>query len=312
MTLVGRGATGAVYQITASIAVKRARTGEDEQTDHAHEQKIFRILENHSPIPYLIRCHYQRPQDTFLEFAANGCMATLLNRSQERDGVRVLGVSQLLDSQDVLRWMRQLCLAAAGLEEIGLAHGDIRPGNMLLDADWNLKLCDLDRAMDVGEDIMVLTEPFGRLLNQEEDGRGGGGEGGVAGTYGKAGARTETFAIGSVYYTLLRGHEPFETEDWGKGHFVVLTEKFQKKDYPPLMDSAEDVIIRKCWEGEYRRVRDLVAEFSGDEDAKEDEQDGWIVEDHRQQLQQQQWLKAQRMDCIAYIENGSVDMLNRF
>jgi hypothetical protein len=64
---------------------------------------------------------------------------------------------------------------------------------MLLDANRDLRLSDLDRGMKIGEDIAVLTEPFGRLLDQK-DGVG-------AGTYGKAGARTETFAIGSVYYT---------------------------------------------------------------------------------------------------------------
>lgn len=51
---------------------------------------------------------------------------------------------------------------------------------------------------------MVLTETYERLLDTEEEG--------AAGTYGMAGARTEIFAIGSVYYTLLRGHEPYETE----------------------------------------------------------------------------------------------------
>lgn len=45
--------------------------------------------------------------------------------------------------------MRQLCLAIGGLEKIGLAHGDIRPGDMLLDADWNSKLSDFDRAMHI-------------------------------------------------------------------------------------------------------------------------------------------------------------------
>ena len=143
--------------------------------------------------------------DTFLELVPNRCLVTLLNEYQIRNGSQVLEVTQLLDIKITHRWMRQLCLAVAGLKQIGLAHSDIRPGNMLLDADWNLKLSDFDRTLKIGEDIPVLSDPFERLLNKEDDGD--------AGTYGEAGARTECFAIGSVYYTVLRGHEPYEKED---------------------------------------------------------------------------------------------------
>lgn len=104
--------------------------------------------------------------------------------------------------------------AAAALEEFGLTYGDVRPGNMLLDSNWNLKLNDIDRAMKIGEEVTVITE----------DGEG-------ASTYGKAGARTKT--LGSVYYTLLRGHEPLKTEAWGREHLVILSKKFQDKDIPP-------------------------------------------------------------------------------
>ena len=99
--------------------------------------------------------------------------------------------------------MKQLYFAAAGLERVRLAHGDICPGNMLLNAKYDLVLNDLDRAMEIGDEVAVFTEPYGRLLKKDA--------GAEAGTYGKAGAWVETFAIGSVYYTLLRGHEPYET-----------------------------------------------------------------------------------------------------
>ncbi|CAD0056144.1 unnamed protein product [Aureobasidium pullulans] len=111
-------------------------------------------------------------------------MSLLLNKYQKRDeqnGWKVLEITQALDSQDIDRWMEQLCDVAATLERLGLAHNDIRPGNMLLDAERNLKLADLDRI--------------------------------DAGSYGKVGARTEIFAIGSVFYSLLRGYEPYETEN---------------------------------------------------------------------------------------------------
>jgi atypical protein kinase C zeta type len=292
MSLIGRGTNGTVYQLSAFIAVKRARTGEEEQADHANEQKIFQFLKNHPQIPHLIRCFYQRPHDTFLELAPNGSVAMLLSQYQKRDGIRVLKILQALNPQEISRWMRQLCLAAMGLEKVGLTHGDIRPGNMLLDSKWNLKLSDIDRAIDIGEEITVLTEPFGRLLSEGDDG--------VTGSYGKAGARTETFAIGSVYYTLLRGHEPYETESWGTDHFVILSEKFQDREFPPLANSTGDAIIGKCWNGEYHSMAELSAEFPDGA-----EQDDTAIED-------EEFMGLRQLECKRFIKSGLVDTLERY
>ena len=73
-----------------------------------------------------------------------------------------------------------------------------------LHLEGSLHRSDIARAMKIGERIAVMTEPFGRLLGKE-DGEGADG-------YGKAGAWTETFTIGSVSYTLTRSYEPYETE----------------------------------------------------------------------------------------------------
>lgn len=90
--------------------------------------------------------------------------------------------------------MRQLYLAAMGLEKVGLTHRDIRPGNILLDSNWNLKLSDIDRAIDIKEEIIVLTKPFGRLLSEEDDR--------VTSSYGKVGADRD-------FYYRLRLQHPF-------------------------------------------------------------------------------------------------------
>ena len=294
MSLIGRGVTGTVYQLNAFIAVKKARLGEDQESDHANEQRIFELLEKHSPIPHLIRCYYRTSKNTFLELAPNGSVAMLLNKYQQRDTYtkQVLEVMQKIDSQDIHRWIRQLCSATAALERIGLAHGDIRPGNMLLDAQQNLILSDLDRGMEIGEDIAVLSEPFGRLLNGEA--------GAEAGTYGKASARVETFAIGSVYYTLLRGHEPYETEHWGRNHFVILGEKLQRKEFPPLDDTAADTIIGKCWNGKYRSISELFKDVAG------------TGRQHDSSSEDRDFLRMRRQECKTMLRNGLVDTLERY
>ena len=294
MSLIGRGATGTVYQLNKFIAVKRARLGEDEEIYHANEQRIFELLERYLQIPHLIRCYYRTPKNTFLELVPNGSVAMLLNKYQRRNthAYQVLEVTQTLDSRVVQRWMKQLCSAAAGLERVGLCHGDIRPGNMLLDAEQNLVLSDLDRGIEIGEDIAVLDEPYGRLLNKDA--------GAEAGTYGRAGARVETFAIGSIYYTLLRGHEPYETESWGRNHFVILGEKFQEKQFPPLNDSAADIIIGKCWNEEYQSVGELLEDFAGS------------YRPHDSTSADREWLRMRQQECEGFFSSGWVDTLERY
>jgi len=258
---VMRGGTGTVYMLNEVVAVKIARSDPDAQQDHANEQAVFRRLEGdlENPTPGLIQCFLQVPGFTFLKLAIHGSLAMYLNARQDRDPDNMDEVWMVWDkipTSTAHKWMRQLCGAAAGLESMGMCHGDIHLGNVLLDSGWNAILADLDRAGDLGSDLEAVSEPFGRLLNASE------GEG--AGTYGKASAYTETFALGSICYTLQRGHVPWETERWGPDHDVVLQDMFQNKQFPPLTDSREDTITWRCWNGGYSSVRELWEEFGGD------------------------------------------------
>lgn len=273
--------------------------GEDEQADHANEQKILQVLAGRPRNPYLIQCIYQVEHNTFLELAPGGSLAMLLNENQKRDwggtrGIQVLEVLKHFDSQDIRRWMQQLRHAAAGLEDAGLVHGDIRPGNIFFSADWTLKLGDFDRSVSIGNDLEAVSEPFGRLLSIED------GEG--SGSYGKAGARTENFALGSVYYTLLRGREPYEDQYWGREHYVIMSEKFQHNEFPPLTDSAEDNIIRKCWNGKYYSIKELLSEFV--DNAAQDNVANKDVGDDEQ-------FRTAREECKRIVESGILDTLER-
>lgn len=92
----------------------------------------------------------------------------------------------------------------------------------------------------------------------------------------------------------------FVTEPWGRDRFVILGEKFQNKEFPPLTDSAGDAIICKCWSGEYQRVKELLAHFTGD------------AEQYEPTKKDQEWLETRQMECKEFIQSGFVDTLNRY
>ncbi|GFF56630.1 hypothetical protein IFM61392_06604 [Aspergillus lentulus] len=94
--------------------------------------------------------------------------------------------------------------AVAFLESLNLAHGDLRPENILLDHE-RLKLsdfdCDFDCNAEVGSNFEACVAPYGRILNSIET------EEGPPGSSGFLGPRTEQFALGSLYYLINYGFE---------------------------------------------------------------------------------------------------------
>jgi serine/threonine protein kinase len=108
----------------------------------------------------------------------------------------------------------ELSDAAAWLESLGLAHGDIRPPNLLLDGEDYLKLADFDCFAEIGTPADGSAPPWARVLGPEA--------GSEDGTFGVYRARTEQFAIGSVLYYMTRGYEPYEDEDFGQGKGLIV------------------------------------------------------------------------------------------
>ncbi|DAA75432.1 TPA_exp: hypothetical protein A8136_1829 [Trichophyton benhamiae CBS 112371] len=80
-----------------------------------------------------------------------------------------------------MKWMQQLCETAVALENIGYAHGDINPRNILFDDQDNVRLVDFDHAPKIGEKVEVGEEPY--------------------------------FALGSVLWYLTRGKELYSDID---------------------------------------------------------------------------------------------------
>lgn len=283
------GGIGAVFQLNDLVVVKIPR--DPAEPDHATEQRVFEKIEVHPPHPNLLRSFLRVPGATFLERLPRGDLASLLRDQQTIDPKtqQVLAVTGVLSTDLTFHWMKELASAAAWLENIGLAHGDIRPPNILLDAENHALLCDFDRAVGIGERLDVGTDPFARLLGSEA--------GEERGSYGKAGARTEQFALGSVLYSLTRGHDLYEKEWFGIDHYCTIMDLLQKREFPPLNHSWADMIIDKCWNAGFTTIKEIEGTFQ--------EQ----VHGRDRETRDIAWYVERREECEEMIRKGMLDNL---
>lgn len=153
-------------------------------------------------------------------------------------------------------WMNDLAQAVAFLESLNLAHGDLRPENILLDRN-RLKLSDFDCTAEIGSEFEACMAPYGRLLGSHEQDQGGRGSSGFLGP------RTEQFALGSLYYFINYGFEVYGdqllTED-PKEHGCKVVDLLQNMEFPNLNgDPLIDDIINKCWRNRYTTIAELAA-----------------------------------------------------
>lgn len=140
--------------------------------------------------------------------------------------------------------MNDLAQAVAFLESLNLAHGDLRPENILLDRN-RLKLSDFDSTAKIGANYEACMAPYGRILNSNEIDQG------ASGTSGFLGSRTEQFALGSLFYLINYGFEVYGdrclTEDPYE-HGPKVVDLLQNMDFPELNGNLLiDNIIQKCW-----------------------------------------------------------------
>ncbi|TAQ88594.1 hypothetical protein B7494_g3112 [Chlorociboria aeruginascens] len=169
--------------------------------------------------------------------------------SGKRSGEILVEVVKREDRHLIELWTAELCAAVAWLESLGLIHGDLRPTNILIDAEDHFKLVDFDCVERIGTRSYGGAPPWARL--RPEDGIG-------EGSFGFYGPKTEQFAIGSLVYFMTRGFEPYEDLDDPETDVIDL---FKENIFPRIQeDDTLDRVINRCWRGSYTSTSDLSRE----------------------------------------------------
>lgn len=271
------GANSNVYEINPLVVVKVPKAADDQRELFRHEVEILDILSHHPPCPYVITCFLHSNDGIFFEYMRDICLSFRIQQNHHRDPAtrRVTRVGRLEALSLRKTWMDELSHGVAFLESLDLAHGDLRPENILLDRD-RLKISDFDCAAKIGSEVDVCQEPYGRLLRDENGGKGD--------TAGSMGPRTEQFALGSLYYFINYGFEVYGdqtlgTDPSGKEHYVALRDILQAMIFPKLDgEPATDSIIQKCWHNRYETIAALAVDTeklcSGGRQIPDDETSG--------------------------------------
>ncbi|KAL9111616.1 MAG: hypothetical protein Q9227_003889 [Pyrenula ochraceoflavens] len=256
---VGIGAICVVFGITQKVVVKYPRKADSEQ--FKHEVEFYQHKSTERACPDIVSCFLTLPNAIFLSNCTQGTLEQRIDSRQIREPTQNHIPGKLLevttkDSEGLIcRWTQQLASAAAYLETLGVAHNDIHPRNLLLDERLNMKLSDFDSWAKIGDDFPGAPAPYARVLN----------DGPEEGTFGACGARTEQFAIGSILFIMLNGHEPYEDTDMEAEEY---TDKFQALIFPELENRLLEQLVRRCWFAEFPTINNLksqVMEFKSSE-----------------------------------------------
>lgn len=141
------------------------------------------------------------------------------------------------------KWVQQAAESIAFIHSKGVIHCDIHPNNFLLDDKLNLRLCDFAGSLFGELDGKAMeSTPF--FLPRD--------------SLSTPNAKSDLFALGSVMYYFMAGHEPYHglSED-------EITARFTRGDFPDVVEFGCGQTISGCWTGKYNSAQEVVVSLLG-------------------------------------------------
>eukprot|EP01084_Bolivina_argentea_P101898 182624_1 len=168
---------------------------------HEHKRKLISEIKLHSSIKHENIVKFER------HFEDKTNVYILLEVCSNKSLMELSIKRRKLTENEVRYFMLQILQALKFLHSRCIIHRDLKLGNILLDANLNIKLCDFGLAAKLEFDSERKTTICGtpnytapEILNQRKSGEGHSYE-------------VDVWAIGVIMFTLLSGKPPFETKN---------------------------------------------------------------------------------------------------
>jgi serine/threonine protein kinase len=221
-------------QLTDSATVEYSQENQESHESIEWEKKIFTLL-NTKTSSHFIKSYFHAKEGIFMEYVQGG------NLSEH------IKTNAAMDFMQKFHLISQLIAVVAELAQLGLAHGDLRPENFLLDTSGHIKCCDFAATVQLGKPYRRIPWPLyikpvpSDVIVADEPG--------------------QAFSIALPIYFVVTGHRPYHDKQLHEAVNLFREENYPATDgddFKSLLPIGE--ILRKCWHGEYTKIAALKAD----------------------------------------------------
>lgn len=201
----GAGGMAVVYRaldltLDREVAIKILNSDvaseEESKRIFLHEARTAATLNHYSVLP-IYTCGESEKQPYIVMQYMDGC--SLDEKLDEAKGK--------LPITDVIRWMRDIAEGLDNARRHGIIHHDVKPANIMLDKDGNVKIGDFGIAQAIhdvsSKEVVELTRFWSspHYVSPEKVNTG------------KEDYMGDIYSLGATFYHLITGYTPFDSED---------------------------------------------------------------------------------------------------